>query len=195
MNYLGHAFLSFSEPELLLGNMVADHVKGMLAVDALPAGIRKGVLLHRAIDRKADAHRATARAKILFRQDYGLYAGAITDVVYDHFLANDPRFFPDEASLRQFSAGVYEMLESLAAYFPQRFAGYFPSMKQHDWLFHYRFVKGMERSLNGLRRRAQYMPPVEKAYDTFVSQYFVLNQCYLDFIDDMISFVKIESQS
>lgn len=28
MNYLAHAYLSFDEPEILVGNMISDFVKG-----------------------------------------------------------------------------------------------------------------------------------------------------------------------
>ena len=65
-------------------------------------------------------------------------------------------------------------------------------MKQHNWLYNYRTLKGMERALNGLARRALHMPPVEKAYEIFVTNYYQLNQCYFEFIDDVIRFVKSE---
>src|SRR4051812_5785042 len=108
MNYLGHAFLSFGDTDILAGNMIGDHVKGMLALDGYPAGIRKGIMLHRAIDSYTDGHSATQRAKLLFRQEYRLYAGAIMDTLYDHFLANDPKFFSTAESLFAFSENVYQ---------------------------------------------------------------------------------------
>ena len=192
MNYLGHAFLSYGDSEVLTGNMIGDHVKGRIALEKFPPGIKKGIELHRKIDGKADAHPATMRAKLLFREHYGLYAGAIMDVLYDHYLANDPKFFPAESALLSFTASVYLQLQENEQYFPPKFAAYFPHMKQHNWLYHYRSIKGMERSLSGLARRALYMPPIEKAYEIFVTNYYQLNQCYYEFIDDIIRFVKIE---
>ncbi len=192
MNYLGHAFLSYSDELILTGNMIGDHVKGLTALEAFPEGIKKGVLLHRKIDGAADIHPATMRAKLLFREDYGLYAGAIMDTLYDHFLANDPKYFAGEQELKTFTQFTYAQLEKNEAYFPAKFAAYFPHMKEHDWLYNYRNVKGMERSLNGLARRAKYMPPIEKAYETFIANYYHLNQCYYEFIDDIIKFVKNE---
>jgi len=192
MNYLGHAFLSFGNGDLLTGNMIADHVKGRKAMDAFPAGIRKGIELHRKIDEKADTHPATIRAKVLFRADYGLYAGPIMDTLYDHYLANDPKLFPSDSALLEFTRSTYELLENNEASFPPEFAAYFPHMKEHNWLYNYRTLKGSERSLYGLARRALYMPPVEKAYEIFVTNYYHLNQCYYEFIDDIIKFVKNE---
>lgn len=193
MNYLGHAFLSFNDSGLLAGNMIADHVKGKAALEKFPEGIKKGIVLHRKIDAHADMHPATMRAKLLFREHYGLYAGPVMDTLYDHFLANDPKFFPDEQALFTFSQTVYAQLEKNREYFPEKFAAYFPSMKQRNWLYNYRTVKGMERALTGLNRRAKYMPPIDKAYEIFITAYYQLNQCYYEFIDDIINFVKIES--
>ena len=192
MNYLGHAFLSFGNGEILTGNMIGDHVKGRIALEKFPAGIKKGVELHRKIDEKADIHPATLRAKLPFREHYGLYSGAIMDTLYDHFLANDPKFFPTEAALLAFTQKTYLQLEAHKEYFPPKFAAYFPHMQQQNWLYYYRTLKGMERSLSGLARRALHMPPVDKAYELFVINYYQLNQCYNEFIDDIIKFVKIE---
>jgi acyl carrier protein phosphodiesterase len=193
MNYLGHAFLSFGDSELLTGNMIGDHLKGKMALDKYPVGIKKGILLHRKIDEMADRHPATQRAKLLFREDYGLYSGAIMDTLYDHFLANDPKYFPSQESLREFTVKVYAGIQENEEYLPERFAAYFPHMKEHNWLLNYRGLKGMERSLQGLAHRALYMPPIEKAYEIFVTAYYQLNQCYYDFIDDIIKFARIEA--
>lgn len=192
MNYLGHAYLSFNNEELIVGNLIGDHVKGRLALGAFPPGISRGIELHRKIDEYSDRHPATLRAKLLFREDYGLYAGAIMDTLYDHFLANDPKIFNNEMVLRTFSQHTYVQAEKYAQYFPAKFAEYFPHMKAHDWLYNYRSLKGMERSLSGLHRRAKHMPEAGKAYELFVTNYYHLNQCYYDFIDDIIKFVKNE---
>jgi hypothetical protein len=53
-------------------------------------------------------------------------------------------------------------------------------------------MMGIKRSLNGLARRAKYMPPIEKAYEVFVTHYYILNQSYFELIDDLVRFVKIE---
>ena len=193
MNYLGHAYLSFGNADILTGNMIGDYVKGKLVAKELyPAGIWKGVMLHRKIDEFSDNHHATRRAKLFFRTDYGLYSGAIMDTLYDHFLANDPKIFANEAILAAFASDTYSKLASNSQYFPDRFATYFPNMCEHNWLYGYRMLKGMERSLNGLFRRAKHMPPPEKAYEIFISHFYELNQCYYELIDDMIGFVKNE---
>jgi acyl carrier protein phosphodiesterase len=107
-------------------------------------------------------------------------------------LANDPRYFATPEDLKVFTVNTYELLDEYMAQFPSTFAAYYPHMKEHNWLYNYRSIKGIEKSLHGLARRAKYMPPIEKAYDIFVAGYYHLNQCYYEFIDDMIKFAKAE---
>lgn len=191
MNFLGHAHLSFGHSELLVGNMVADQVKGRAALEALPAGIRQGVVLHRSIDEYFDAHPALRRAKLYFREHYGLYSGPIADTLFDHFLANDPAIYPTKQALEEFAAGVYAAIVAHLDYLPQRFQQFFPYMQQENWLVGYRTLKGMERALGGLHRRAKHMPEPAHAYQTFVAHYYQLNQCYFEIIDDLSAFVKV----
>ncbi len=192
MNYLGHAYLSFGNAGILTGNMMGDYVKGKLALGKYPAEIQIGLMLHRKIDAYADTHPANQRAKVWFRTDYGLYAGAVLDTLYDHFLANDPKHFPSQQELLTFSQDTYSKLATHQEYFPERFASMFPYMQEHNWLYNYRTLRGVQQSLGGLARRAKHIPPVDKAYATFITQFYQLNQCYYEFMDDVVKFVKLE---
>jgi acyl carrier protein phosphodiesterase len=98
--------LSFNDPEILVGNLISDFVKGKKKFD-FPAGHPDGIALHRAIDTFTDTHEATKKAKEFFRPHYRLYAGALVDVIFDHFLAVDETEFTD-SSLHDFSlAGLF----------------------------------------------------------------------------------------
>jgi acyl carrier protein phosphodiesterase len=94
MNYLAHAYLSFEITDITVGNMISDFVKGKQKLD-YPIAIQQGIMLHRFIDSFTDSHAVTRQAKSFFKEAYGLYAGPLVDVVYDHFLANDPLRFPE----------------------------------------------------------------------------------------------------
>ncbi len=192
MNYLGHALLSFHQPEILAGNMIGDYMKGLRILETLPVGIKNGVLLHRKIDAYADAHPALLRAKNLFRPDYRLYSGAVVDSLLDHFLANDPRYFPSEVHLYDFTQGVYRQLENYRLFLPESFQVLMPYMASENWLYNYRHLKGMQSALQGLVRRARYMNNSDRAYELLVTHYYELNQHYFDFIDDVVLYVKNE---
>jgi acyl carrier protein phosphodiesterase len=179
LNYLAHAYLSFGHPEILVGNMTSDFIKGKKKFD-YPPGIQKGISLHRAIDTFTDTHEATREAKEVFRPYYRLYSGAFVDVIYDHFLATDPGEFT-EASLLDFSLGVYTTLGLQEQWLPERFDRMFFYMKEQNWLFNYRTRWGTGKSMGGLVRRALYMTESETAYQLFEQHYQLLQDCYRHF--------------
>lgn len=191
MNYLAHAFLSFGDTDLLTGNMIADHVKGKATLAQYPPGIQKGIMLHRSIDSFTDTHHAINKAKLYFKEAYGLYSGSIVDVILDHFLANDVMNFPSEEAVFTFSQETYQKLEENKKWLPPTFANYFSHMKAHNWLYNYRTLSGIKRSLQGLQQRAKHMPPADEAYKILVGHYYQLNQCYFEFMPDAINFVKV----
>ena len=192
MNYLAHAYLSFSDNEILAGNMISDFVKGKTRYD-YPAGIQEGITLHREIDRFTDDHPAVKKAKEIFRPAYRLYSGAITDVVFDHFLAIDESLFR-EKSLEEFTKETYEKLAMFSAHFPEKFAAMFPYMKMQNWLFNYSKKWGIEKSLGGLVRRSAYMKESETAFSLFNENYTELSVIFKTFFPDVknlaINFLK-----
>ena len=188
MNYLAHAYLSFHQPEILVGNMISDYVKGKKKFDYSP-GIQQGMNLHRAIDTFTDDHAVTKEAKEIFRPHYRLYAGAFIDVVYDHYLATDPSIFND-ASLQEFATTTYQHLEPYSAVFPERFAGMFPYMKTQNWLYNYQERWGIEKSLHGVVRRATYLTESATAFRLFEENYDRLQNYYQQFFPELLTFVK-----
>ncbi|MBZ4189569.1 ACP phosphodiesterase [Niabella beijingensis] len=166
MNFLAHAYLSFDNEDVLVGNMISDFVKGNRQLD-YPPGIRAGILLHRMIDTFTDEHPVTIAAKQVFRATYRLYSGAFMDVVYDYFLATDKTEFSPE-SLHRFARNTYETLERYTALLPENFRQLFYYMKQQDWLYNYREPWGIYKSFAGLVRRAAYLNdsrPAEKIFE------------------------------
>ncbi|HWJ92756.1 MAG TPA: ACP phosphodiesterase [Flavisolibacter sp.] len=193
MNYLAHAYLSFNDPQILAGNMISDYVKGR-AQFSFSGKIQKGIMLHREIDQFTDTHPATKKAKEIFRPAYRLYSGAIMDVLYDHFLANDGTEFTP-ASLKDFAARTYRQLELQAADLPINFLQVFTYMKTYDWLYNYRSLDGMSRSLAGLVRRSAYLSESATAYNLFTEHYVFLNGCYHEFFQDVKQFAKDQFDS
>ncbi|MFL5742586.1 MAG: ACP phosphodiesterase [Flavisolibacter sp.] len=188
MNFLAHAYLSFDDPEILVGNMISDFVKGAKKF-SFSGKIQEGISLHRAIDDYTDTHPATRKAREFFRPSYRLYSGAVMDVLYDHFLANDPFIF-DDSSLKKFTARVYHQLEEQASALPNNFLQVFSYMRIEDWLYHYRHKEGIRKSLGGLVRRSAYLTDSSTAYQLFLDHYSELNECYKDFIEDVKQFAK-----
>jgi acyl carrier protein phosphodiesterase len=188
MNYLGHAYLSFNSPQILVGNMISDFVKGKEQF-MFSGNIQKGIALHRAIDEFTDHHPATQKAMEIFRPYYRLYSAPIMDILFDHFLANDQTFF-NEASLKEFTQNTYRHLEINSVHLPARFLQVFTYMKTEDWLYNYKYAEGMRKSLYGLVRRANFIKESDTAYKLFLKNHSYLNACYQEFGSDVKQFAK-----
>lgn len=188
MNFLAHAYLSFNDPGILVGNMISDFVKGQQKFD-YPPRIQQGIHLHRCIDTFTDTHEATREGKLFFRPAYRLYAGAMLDVVYDHFLAADETEFSED-SLKGFAREVYGTLDTHQQWLPEKFAAMFPYMKSHNWLYGYRTREGAHRSLGGLVRRAAYLTDSSAAVAVFERHYDELKSYYQQFWADVKPYAK-----
>jgi acyl carrier protein phosphodiesterase len=184
MNLLAHAFLSFNQPEIMVGNMISDYVKGKNKFN-YPATIQMGISLHRLIDEFTDNHPVTNQAKQYFRPAYRLYSGAFIDIVYDHFLANDITQFLNKDTLQAFAQQTYSQLTVFENLLPVNFKLMLPFMKMHDWLYNYQFREGIHRSFAGMVRRAKYLTECEIAFGIFERNYDELKQCYADFFPDL----------
>lgn len=188
MNFLAHAHLSFNNPEILVGNLISDFVKGKKQYN-YPQRIHKGILLHRAIDQFTDEHPATKQAKTVFREKYRLYSAAFVDVVYDHFLANDSSEFTEE-SLLDFTTNVYVKMDRYLNRLPPKFEQMFAYMKQQNWLFNYRSRWELEKSFGGLVRRATFLSEHQTAFLLFNEHYDELQTCYSQFFPDVKFFAR-----
>jgi acyl carrier protein phosphodiesterase len=190
MNYLAHAYLSFNHPDMLVGNMSSDYVKGKKQFD-YPVTIQKGIQLHRAIDAFTDNHAITKELKQIFSPAVRLYSGAFIDIVYDHFLALHQQVL-SEAAWLQFSQQTYTLLQTQQIYFPEKFARMFPYMQQQNWLFNYRYKWGIENSFGGLVRRAQHLTSHEFPFQLFNEHYNLLAASSDLFITEVIDFAQAE---
>jgi acyl carrier protein phosphodiesterase len=95
MNFLAHIYLSGDNDLLKIGNFMADSIRGHHYED-YPTEIRKGILLHRAIDSFTDMHPIYRQSKHRLHEKYGHYSGVIMDIFYDHFLAKNWNKYSNE---------------------------------------------------------------------------------------------------
>ena len=188
MNYLGHAYLSFDSPQILVGNMISDMVKGRSRF-GYTANIQCGITLHRDIDQYTDSHPSIKEAKEYFRDEYRLYSAPIVDIIFDHYLAADNNIFPGN-SLQLFASSVYNILEDHSVHLPYRFSVMLPYMKQQNWLYNYRTINGISNSLAGLVRRSAYMTNHQPAIEILSNNYQQIQIHYNSFIADVKSFAK-----
>lgn len=162
MNFLAHLYLSGSDPEIKLGNFIADFVKGRNTVSRFTPAIAKGIELHREIDYFTDHHLVVQKSKNRLRPKYRHYSGVIVDVFYDHLLAVNWKNYSTE-SLNDFAAHSYQIVLQHESILPVELMEMMPYMIKGNWLVNYATIEGIHRSLSGMARRTPYESKMEEA--------------------------------
>ena len=150
MNFLAHLYLSGNDDKLITGNFIGDYVKGNNFLK-YPGKIREGIVLHRRIDSFTDAHPLFRDAKKLFREEFGLYSGVVTDLIFDHFLAVSWKNY-HPVTLRQFARKIHAVLISNIFYLPPRVQGFLPVLIKNRRLESYAREDGIHQSLDIMSR-------------------------------------------
>lgn len=187
MNYLAHLYLSGNQSQRMIGNFIADHVKGKM-IDAFPEGIRDGIYLHRQIDQFTDSHPVVVESKVRLRADFRKYAPVIVDVFYDHFLARDWEHYHHQ-SLEDFSEGVYSLMHNHSEILPERTRIMLDYMRRQNWLLNYRQTEGINRALTGMSRRTTFESGMENATLHLERHYKEFEIEFDEFFADLRSFV------
>lgn len=181
MNFLAHLYLSKSNKNILIGNFIADAVKGN-KYNNYQTEIRAGILLHREIDNYTDNHPIVRKSKRRLHERYNHYDGVIIDILYDHFLAKNWHIY-SEIPLELYAENVYAFLQENIEMFPEELQKLLPSMTQYNWLVNYASLEGIERVLQGMNRRTKGISKMDLAIED-------LSLFYKDFEDDFTIFFK-----
>jgi acyl carrier protein phosphodiesterase len=153
MNYLGHLFLSGTTDEVIVGNFMADGVKGR-DLSRFPEQVQHGIRLHRAIDSFTDQHPLHRHGRDRVRAHAGRYAGVVMDLFYDHVLAAHWEQWHEEP-LTVFTQRMYALLAAHDQHMPAEIRRLLAHMRAGDWLTGYASITHVGRALHGLSRRAR----------------------------------------
>ena len=162
MNYLGHLVLSGQDDEVLLGNFMADAIKGS-SYNSYSENIQKGILLHRKIDDFTDQHESYLNGKRRFYNDYPKMGGVILDIVYDHLLWQYELKY-QKLNLKEEIKRYYQILDAQNTLMPDQVKFMYGYMKRDDWLSNYQHEWGIKRALSGIGRRIGYSKRLEKSF-------------------------------
>jgi len=161
MNYLAHAFLAREDEGLMLGGLMGDHVRGLVALRRYPPDIRLGIRLHRHIDKTTDAHPEVRALLRTFQKPYRRYAGIIVDLVFDHELARHWDRYA-EGSLEDFDRSVRALLARQARWVPEGLAGFMRYADSRGLFAAYRSEGEVLHSLAGVGRRLRRANPLDR---------------------------------
>src|ERR1051325_645019 len=188
MNFLAHLYLSREDDQLMIGNFIADSVKGGSFKDYEP-GIAKGIVLHRAIDEFTDNHPVFLESVRRLRPRYRKYSGVIIDIFYDHFLARDWRDHSPE-SLHDFTGRVHELLVSQREVMPVRSRQFLQYMIANNIPLPYAEVSGIHKVLTGMSHRARFESRMEHAVTELVKYEADFAREFREFFPEVIRFTE-----
>ena len=152
MNFLAHLYLSGDDNGILVGNFIADAVKGRKAILQFPEQVQKGIIIHREIDFFMDTHPIVKQGMSRLRENYPKFSGVIMDIFYDHFLAKNWNDY-SKIDLEDYTKQVYSIVEINKEHLLGKAKMMFPYMKRENWLLSYQTIDGIESILERMTQR------------------------------------------
>lgn len=180
MNFLAHLHLARLADSSLLGNLMADFVRGN-PHPHWPTPVADGILMHRRLDVLTDGLPEVRRARQLFRPETYRVAPITLDVIWDHFLARHWLKFTPDLTLTQFStAAEREIVPQLAAT-PAEFQQLNAVMWRERWFEHYAQPTRLARVLHGMASRRPRLAALRDSYQDFTENYDQLEALFFIF--------------
>lgn len=161
MNLLAHAVLSGDRPDVIVGGVMGDWIKGPVGPE-LPAELAEGLRRHRRVDVFTDAHPVTARSRGRLQPRWGRYAGILVDLAYDRCLAAQ---WPLPEPLDPFVRRVHALLSAAVDRLPPPANRVVGHLVDGEWLLAGRSWEGVEIALTRVARRLRRPVPLGEAVD------------------------------
>ena len=191
MNFLAHAYLSNNQHNIIIGNFLADFLRGRKAVEKLPKAIQQGIVIHRKIDKFTDKHPIVKKGVKRLKPTQGGYASVIIDVLYDYFLVKNWSSFSPTA-LPAFTADIYSHLEKEILLFPKSLQKRLPLMITNDWLIRYGDIDGLKFTFSKMSDRTSFEDNFHLATDDLLRFEEEFNEEFLTFFPELVEYVDIE---
>ncbi|MBM3435772.1 MAG: DUF479 domain-containing protein [Bacteroidetes bacterium] len=186
MNFLAHLYLSGDNDDILIGNFIADHVKGA-GILKFSDGVQKGIRLHRAIDSFTDSHPVYLKSKARLSENYRKYAGVVADMFYDHFLSANWGNYSSE-SLNLFIERIHSVIVKSYPILPEKSQRFIAYMNKFNWLMGYGSFEGLGRALTGMAIRTPFKSGMENAVIDLKKDYILYQAEFEEFFPQIHRF-------
>lgn len=190
MNFLAHIYLSGEDPELKIGNFIADSVKGKKYTQ-YPDRIQQGITLHRKIDSYTDSHAIVRKSVSRLFPKYRHYSTVIVDILYDHFLAANWGEY-SETPLEEYVTEFYQLLQENYDILPKQIQNFLPYMIQDNWLLSYASVQGIGTVLYRMNQRTKNKSKMNFAVIELEEYYSDFDNEFRSFFEELELYTKNE---
>lgn len=190
MNFLAHFYLAFGDEHRLVGQFVADAVKGKQIFE-FEDKIQQGIWHHRHIDSVTDQHEASSAIRGLIRPKVGLLSPVAVDMLFDHVLAKNWKDY-HTSELPDFAQSIYKTLNYYRALLPERMQTTLYYMEKHDWLTSYSRPEGIKHNLTGLSKRVTRGHQLLNSFEFIDNNEVEIHKAFNTVFKDLSNHIKTE---
>jgi acyl carrier protein phosphodiesterase len=190
MNHLAHFYLAFEDPDMLVGQFIADSVKGNQWKN-FHGGVQKGILVHRFIDHFTDQHPLCRNLRAMLRPQLGLLSPIALDVFLDHVLAKNWNLYHHDP-LPDFAQSCYDVLQLKTNELPDKMSTVLHHMSKHNWLVMYSELSGLERIMLGMSQRVKAGERLATSTQMLHNQLETINSSFLEYFPELIDACKVK---
>ena len=185
MNFLAHLYLSKNDTNIMIGNFIADHIRGN-NYEGFSKEIQQGIFLHREIDTFTDAHAIVRKSKRRLHERYRHYDGVIIDIFYDYFLAKNWSEY-SAIPLDVYTDSINQLFNDISAELPVKSQNFIKYMIEYNILFNYQFKDGIERVLKGMNSRTKGKSKMDLAIEDLRNLEVEFEEDFTLFFKDLIA--------
>jgi len=191
LNYLAHAFLSFGDEKILVGNLLGDFIKGRKNLENLPSDIQRGIILHRKIDAFTDNHEIVKQSIKRLKPSQKRYSPVVSDIFYDYFLSNNWNKYTN-VEIQDFANQTYTFLENNYSYMLERPLRIYKKMIAANWLVDYKSYEKIEFVMDKLASRITNPNNFQNAIHDLKEHEVALNEDFNHFFPELLAYAKTE---
>lgn len=186
MNFLAHLHLARLADSGLLGNLMADYIRGNPFAQ-WPAPVAEGIALHRRIDAFTDSLPEVREARTHFRPLTRRVAPITLDVIWDHFLAKHWQRIHPALSLQSFLQQAEAEIVPQLATTPEGFQQLNHILWRERWMERYAEAEYLQPVLKGMANRRPKLAALADSYGDFIDNYSLLEQLFWQFYPRMMA--------
>ncbi|PIJ52258.1 ACP phosphodiesterase [Erwinia sp. OLTSP20] len=190
MNFLAHLHLASLANSSLLGNLMADFVRGD-PWQSWPPAVAAGITLHRRIDVLTDGLAEVKAMRRLFRPATRRVAPVTLDVVWDHFLSLHWDRLVAQQTLPAFLRQAESEITPCLAQTPQAFQDLNRYLWQENWMQRYSEREYLQQVFNGMANRRPRLSALRDSWQDFCDNYGELEQAFWQFYPRMMASARL----
>lgn len=186
MNFLAHLHLATLSESSLIGNLVADYVRGD-PYKQYNATIADGMMMHRRLDKLIDEIDIVKSAKNQFSKSHIRVAPIALDVVWDHFLAKNWSQFSPQQTLTEFCQDVQKTIKPDVLHMSADIQEFNYFLWQEKWLEGYVDIEFIGEILRRMAKRRPKLGALATIFPEICQHYPLLHASFDQFYPTLMA--------